>query len=66
MVDKIPTDRRKNDEELMKKAAKEAIREFLDEKFTVFGRWSFYSLLALGLVAMVYFILLSQGWHLER
>ena len=66
MTDTPQPNRRKTDEETMKKAAKEAIKEFLDEKFTVFGRWSFYSLLALGLVATVYFILLSQGWHLER
>lgn len=55
-------DRRKTDEELMKKAAKEAIKEFLDEKFAAFGRWSFYSIGALIIVAVLYFILTMYGW----
>ena len=50
----------------MKKAAKEAIKEFLDERFAAFGRWSFYTIGALALVAILYMILISQGWHLER
>lgn len=47
----------------IKEAAKEAIKEFLDEKFAAFGKWSFYSLCALALSALVYFILTMSGWH---
>ena len=47
----------------MKDAAKEAIKEFLDEKFSAFGKWSAASIACLGLAAFVYFILWANGWH---
>jgi hypothetical protein len=46
-----------------KQAMKEAMREWMDDKFQEFGRWSFYSLLAAVFGAMVYFILTASGWH---
>lgn len=46
----------------VKEALKEALREWLDEKFAAFGRWSFYTLASLGLFALVYFILYMNGW----
>lgn len=46
-----------------KEALKEALTEWLDEKFATFGKWSFWTLAALFLGAIVMFILWSQGWH---
>lgn len=45
-----------------KAAMKEALKEWMDEKFAVFGRWSFYSLSAMALTALVYFMLRMNGW----
>lgn len=50
-------------DEQIKQAAKEAIKEFLDDKFVVFGKWSMGALAALFLAAIVYFILAANGWH---
>lgn len=47
----------------LKEAAKEAIREFLDEQFARFGKWSLASLSAMALAALTYFILSMSGWH---
>lgn len=47
----------------LKAALKEALKEWLDEKYASFGK---YSLAALGaglLAAAVFFILSAQGWH---
>lgn len=46
-----------------KEALKEALKEWLDEKFAHFGRWSFYTIAAMGLAALMYFILGLNGWH---
>lgn len=50
-------------DEQIKDAAKEAFREFLDEKFATFGKWSLGGLAAAFLVAVTYFILIMNGWH---
>ena len=50
------------DDDPMKTAVKEALKEWLDEKFTTFGKWAAASLAALGLAAFVYFILWAHGW----
>lgn len=47
----------------MKAAVKDALKEWLDEKFAMFGRWGLGSLAALGLAAVVYFILWAYGWR---
>lgn len=44
-----------------KEIVKEALREWLDEQFAVFGRWSFYGLLATVLSASVW--LMFKAWH---
>lgn len=49
--------------DVLKEAYKEAMKEWLDEQFTRFGRFTFYGLLSAGLAAMIYLILISQGWH---
>lgn len=46
----------------IKAAMKEAIREWLDDKFAMFGKWSFASLAALGLAALLWFFLTTHGW----
>jgi len=51
-----------NDDDI-KKAMKEALKEWLDGKFAAFGKWSAAGLAAAGLVALVYFILSINGWH---
>lgn len=53
-------DRRKNDD--VKDALKEALHEWLDDKFAQFGRWSLLGIGAAALFAMAYLILKSQGW----
>lgn len=47
----------------MQEAVKAALREWLDEKYTAFGRWSLHGLAAAGLGGVVYLILISSGWH---
>lgn len=46
----------------MKQAVKEGLREWLDEKFQQFGKWSLGALAALALAALIYAILAAQGW----
>ena len=53
-------ERRKNmplveDDDKKKEIVKEAIDEWLDKQFAMFGRWSFYGLLSLILCGMAYF-----------
>lgn len=47
----------------MKQAVKEALKEWLNDKFTTFGKWSMTSLAAIALAALVYFILRMNGWQ---
>lgn len=46
-----------------KDALKEALKEWLDEKFATFGKWSFGAIAAAGFGALAYFILWTNGWH---
>lgn len=46
-----------------KRIIKEAIREWLDEQFSKFGRWSFYGILAFATTAILYLTLIANGWH---
>lgn len=50
------------DNEDMKQAAKEAIKEWLDEQVNKLGWWSIKTLAGLGLIALIYFILIMNGW----
>ncbi len=45
-----------------KEAVKEALKEWLDDKFLLVGKWTVNGVLAAGLVALVYAILIHQGW----
>lgn len=46
----------------IKDVLKEALKEWLDDKFTAFGKWSFYGLCSAGMFALIYFILTINGW----
>ena len=54
------------DQEVLKKAIKEAITEWMDSKFTVFGRWTFSALAVAAFGGAVYLALRGQGWSLEK
>lgn len=51
-----------HDQDAMKEAVKEAIKEWLDEQFARVGKWTVNGVLAAGLAALVYFILVHNGW----
>jgi hypothetical protein len=48
--------------EEQKAILKEALHEWLDEKFTTFGKWSFGIFSAAVFFAVSYFILTLNGW----
>ena len=53
---------REMDKTILKEALKESLREWLDEKYAEFGKWSVHGLMAAALGATVYLIIWSQ-WH---
>lgn len=48
--------------EEVKEVMKEALREWLDDKFADFGKWSLVGVGASTLALLAYFILISNGW----
>lgn len=52
----------KIDMDTQKEAVKEALKEWLDEAFATFGRWTFRGLLAAAFAGAVYLGLKGQGW----
>lgn len=50
-------------DEAMKAAVKEALKEWLDEKFTTFGKWTLTAVAASALAGIVFFILWASGWR---
>lgn len=46
----------------VKIALKEALKEWMDDKFTAFGKWSFRGIASAALFALIYFILTMNGW----
>lgn len=46
----------------LKKITKEAMKEWMEEKYSQFGRWTVRSLGTLGIAALLYFILKANGW----
>lgn len=51
------------DSDDQKRAVKEALKEWLDEKFSEFGKWSLAGFGAMALAALIYFILKMNGWN---
>lgn len=49
--------------EEMKAAMKDALREWLDDKFSELGKWSLRAMLAAVLAALTFFILSMNGYH---
>ena len=50
-------------EDEMKRAMKEAIREWLDAQFVKLGKWSLAGFAAAALAALLYLILWANGWR---
>ena len=48
--------------EEQKEVLKEALKEWMDEKFATFGKWSMGSIAAIFLAIIVYFWLTTHGW----
>ncbi len=46
-----------------KEIVKEALKEWLDDKFAAFGKWTAVSLAAVIMAALFYFVLWINGWH---
>ncbi len=46
-----------------KAALKEALHEWLDDKFVSLGKWSLGGICAAGLGLMAYFLIVTNGWH---
>jgi hypothetical protein len=51
------------DKEDYKAAVKEGLKEWLNEQFAAFGKWSLHGLLAMALAGCVYLFMISNGWH---
>lgn len=52
-----------DDKEVTKQALKEAMKEWMDEKYAEIGRWSVGAIGVLAIGALAYFIMVSQGWR---
>lgn len=50
------------DPDAQKKIIKEAIKEWIDDKYADLGRWTFRGLLAAAFAGAVYLALRGQGW----
>lgn len=53
----------KEQTDLFKEAAKEAITEWMDEKFAKLGKWSAGTIVVAALGALAFFILWTNGWR---
>jgi hypothetical protein len=62
VTDRLDALEKLDHERIYKEAVREALKEWLDEKFAVVGKWTVNSVLAVGLAALVYFVLAYNGW----
>ncbi len=49
--------------EEIKAAFKAGLKEWLDEKFSDFGKWSLGGLFVSAMAGIIWLFFLSQGWH---
>lgn len=49
------------DKEVQKAAIKEAIKEWMDDQFTVFGKWAFKGCLVAVFSALIFIVLKGKG-----
>lgn len=54
--------RREEDKELMKEALKEAAREWLDEQFAAFGKWTAVGIASATFYGMVKLLIVNGWW----
>jgi len=54
--------RRQSDKNLFKEAVRESVREWLDDQFKAFGRWTAVGIAAAVFAALVKFIVISEVW----
>ncbi len=50
-------------DELVKAAFKEAMQEWLDDKYKVLGKWTARGIAAALCTSLLYLILALNGWH---
>lgn len=50
-------------EEEQKRVIKEALQEWLDKQFALFGKWTLAGIISLALAGGLYLWLISSGWH---
>jgi hypothetical protein len=50
-------------EAIYKEVVKEALSEWLDKQYAVFGRWSLRGIVSATLVVILYLWLSAHGWH---
>lgn len=61
--DKIRLPESAVDRDLVKAAMKEGIKEWLNETYSSIGHWTVRTFLVAGIGALMYFILVTGGWH---
>lgn len=54
--------RRESDKNLFKDAVRESVREWLDDQFKAFGRWTAIGIAAAVFAALVKFVVISDLW----
>lgn len=50
------------DKDVQKEAVKEALQEWLDKQFSIFGKWTLSGLLAVAFAGAIYLWLAAHGW----
>lgn len=56
-------EKRKEEKLMMKEAWREAMKEWMSEKYAEVGKWSIRIILTAAIGALLYFILSINGWH---